>query len=190
MWSKQYAVFLLVSFAVVSPLSSVQCGPVSTRLLKKTLAVDISASFDAQDPAVLIKWVPASAESRLKNAFRVASAISGAGSDARTICEGYILAVILDVLDESAAAEEETAKDTSRAVYAAEEAVFSGSADGLMQSMMYALSDNILKRYGRVAAARNAGDKNFATGYIEFLEYVEKLAGTIGTFPAPRKKTE
>jgi len=148
------------------------------------VVVDAKAALAQGDPGPVLKWVPAAGEHEIREAFAKTLAVRAKGPEAQQLADTYFFETLVRVHRASegapytglkpGGAEEET-------IVAADQALASGSADGLVKLVVDAVEKGIRHRFAETAERRkHAGHdvehgRAFVAAYVEFIHYGERI---------------
>ncbi len=148
------------------------------------VVVDARAALAAGDVTPVLKWVQAGDEPEIRAAFDRTLAVRAAGGAALELADTWFFETLVRVHRAGEGAPYTGLKPAGAVepgIAAADLAIESGSADGLVAALAEHLDEGVRHRFERVVAAREHAGHNVAAGrayvaaYVEFIHYVEGL---------------
>jgi hypothetical protein len=154
---------------------------------------DARAALAAGDVTPVLKWVRLAAEAEIRAAFDHTIKVRALSPDARDLADTYFFQTLVRVHRAGEGAPFEGLKaagEVEPAIRAADLALESGSADGLVKAIAAHVAEGVTERFGRAAAARkHANDsvdagRDYVEAYVDFIHYVGRVHDA-ATGPAP-----
>ena len=146
--------------------------------------VDARSAMAAGDVAQVLKWVRAEDEPQIRAAFDRTLAVRASGGAALELADTWFFETLVRVHRAGEGAPYtglEPAGTVEPGIAAADQAIESGSAEGLVAALTEHLDEGVRHRFERVVAAREHAGHNVAAGrayvaaYVDFIHYVEGL---------------
>ena len=179
--SGMYRITLLLalSLIVAAPLFA-HCDSVTGPVI-----VDAQKALAARDVTPLLKWVPASAESEIRDAFQRTLTVRAESAAAKEIADRWFFETVVRV---HRASEGEPFTGLKGAEVPVEEgiemadvAIESGSLEKVEAALLAEVSAGLRKRFAEVKEAKKHAEHNteagrhFVEAYVSFIHYVERL---------------
>jgi len=148
------------------------------------VVVDARAALAAGDVTQVLKWVQAGDEPEIRAAFDCTLAVRAAGGAALELADTWFFETLVRVHRSGEGAPYTGLKPAGAVepgIAAADLAIDSGSADGLVAALTEHLDEGVRRRFEQVVAAREHASHNVAAGrsyvaaYVDFIHYVEGL---------------
>lgn len=146
---------------------------------------DARLALEKGDPAPVLKWVDKEHENEIRSAFKQTLTVREKGADAKTLADRFFYETLVRI---HRAGEGEgfsglrPAGDIDRGIAAADEALRSGSAEGLAEHMSNAVAEGIRKRFAaaakqkkRAADSVEAG-RDYVKAYVDYIHFVESVS--------------
>lgn len=174
---------LLFGFIIVVAASSVfaHCDSV-----KGPVITTAQAALDKGDVTPVLKWVPASKEAEVRDAFAKTLAARKASPAAREVADRWFFETLVRVHRESEGAPYTGLKGADykpeAGIELADKAVESGSLDEVQKAVLTGLR----QRFAHVQETKKHANDSVEAGreyvhaYVEFIHYVERLQGPGG----------
>ncbi len=160
-------------------------GPVITEATQALQKGDITP---------VLKWVKPDAEPEIKEAFQKTLAVRSKGPEAKALADMYFFETLVRVHRAGEGAPYNGIKpagtEIEPGIEAADKALESGSADGLVKDLTAKITDGIRQRFAHAAEAAKHKDESMEAGrefveaYVTFMHYVERLHQDATTNPA------
>jgi hypothetical protein len=148
------------------------------------VVADARVALANGDVTPALKWVRPADEAEIRAAFGRALAVRGLSAQAQQLADTYFFETLVRV---HRAGEGEPfnglkpADEVEPGIAAADKALQSGSAGGLLTAMTGDVTAGVTERFARAAAARkhvnddvDAG-REYVEAYVEFIHYVERV---------------
>jgi hypothetical protein len=178
--NKIVAAFLVMAGALFPLLAQAHCdtmnGPVVTAA-KTALAL--------HDVTPVLRWVPVTSDSEVRSAFTKTMAVRALGPDARDLADRYFFETVVRLHrageGESFTGLKSTETEAEPSIVEADEALKTGSVDGVIKLVNDAASAGIRQRFSLVREKQMHADESVAAGreyvkaYVEYVRYVEEL---------------
>ena len=179
--SGMYRITLLLalSLIVAAPLFA-HCDSVTGPVI-----VDAQKALAARDVTPLLKWVPASAETEIRDAFQRTLTVRAESAAAKEIADRWFFETVVRV---HRASEGEPFTGLKGAEVPVEEgiemadvAIESGSLEKVEAALLAEVSAGLRKRFAAVKEAKKHAEHNveagrhFVEAYVSFIHYVERL---------------
>jgi hypothetical protein len=148
------------------------------------VVVDARAALAKGDPAPVLKWVPASGEAEVRDAFAKTMAVRGKGKDVQEFADRSFFETLVRVHRASegapytglkaAGAEEET-------IVAADKALETGKVDELVKLVTEAVEHGIRHRFEQTAERKKHAEHDvehgraYVAAYVDFIHYGERI---------------
>ena len=148
------------------------------------VVVDAKAALARGEVAPVLKWIPASGEHEVREAFAKTMAVRGKGKEAQDLADTWFFETLVRVHRASegapytglkaAGAEEET-------IVAADKALASGKVDGLVKLVVDAVEHGIRHRFEETAQKKKHAEHDvehgraYVAAYVEFIHYGERI---------------
>ena len=148
------------------------------------VVIDARAALAAEDVTPVLKWVQAEDEAEIRAAFDRTLAVRAAGGAALELADIWFFETLVRVHRAGEGAPYTGLKPAGAVepgIAAADLAIDTGSADGLVAALTEHLDEGVRHRFERVVAAREHAGHNVAAGrayvaaYVDFIHYVEGL---------------
>jgi len=148
------------------------------------VAVTARQALEKGDSTQVLKWVRKADEDEIRTLFHKTLAVRKQGKEARELADAYFLETLVRVHRAGEGAPYTGLKPAGTvepAVAAADRALESGSADGLVKMISEAAAKGVRERFTRAAEARKHAEhtveagRTFVAAYVEFTHYVERL---------------
>ncbi|HQK28464.1 MAG TPA: DUF6448 family protein [Smithellaceae bacterium] len=145
-------------------------------------------ALEKGDVTPLLKWVRASDEKEITDAFNKTIAVRAKGSEAKELADMYFFETLVRIHRAGEGAPYTGLKPgetVDAAVALADKALESGSVDKLVDVLTKAMSQGIRERFQHAREAKKHADESVTAGrefvekYIIFTHYVEGLHGII-----------
>lgn len=164
---------------VASPLSG-HCDS-----MKGPVVIAAQQALEKGDVTSVLKWVPASREAEIRDAFAKALIARKASPEAREVVDLWFFETLVRVHRESEGEPFAGLKGADyqpeEGIELADEAITSGSIGAAEKSLVVDVHDGLRKRFAEVIEAKehanesvNAG-RHYVKAYVEFIHYVERL---------------
>jgi hypothetical protein len=159
------------------------------------VVTDARTAFAAGDVTPVLKWVTPDAEGEIRAAFAHATAVRALSPEAKELADTYFFETLVRVHRAGEGAPYTGLKpaggEVEPGIAAADDALRSGSVDGLVKAMTAHVAGGVTERFNRAAAARKnaehsvAAGREFVAAYVDFIHYVERVHATVvGPSPA------
>lgn len=162
-------------------------------------------ALDKGDVTPVLKWIPASKEHEIRDAFVRTLAARKASPEARQIADQWFFETLVRVHRESEGAAYTGLKDASykpeKGIELADKAIDSGSLDATQKQIVTDVTAGLQQRFKAVLEAKKHANESVTEGrhyvhaYVEFIHYVERLhesanepAGEHGMHPQVAEK--
>ena len=176
---------LALAALAFSPLAGAHCdtldGPVVAAARK---------ALDSGNPAPVLAWVRKDDEAQIRAAFDRARAVRKAGGEARELADMYFFETLVRVHRAGEGADYTGLKPPGRIeppVAAADRAIADGKLPPLAQLVAARMEKGLHAHFDDVMAKRKhdpndiAAARAYASAYVEFVHYVERLYGAAET---------
>jgi hypothetical protein len=171
--------FLVLSLIVAAPLFA-HCDSV-----KGPVVLDAEKALAARDVTPLLKWVPASSEADIRDAFQRTLAVRGESAAAKELADRWFFETVVRI---HRASEGEPFTGLKGAEVPVEEgiemadvAIETGSLDKAEAALLAEVSRGLRARFAEVKEAKKHAAHNvdagrhFVQSYVSFIHYVERL---------------
>lgn len=178
-----WAIMLLAGLCLSPANSFAHCDTLDGPVVKTA-----RAALDKGDVTPLLKWVKASDEKEIREAFQKTLAVRAKGDQARELADLYFFETLVRIHRAGEGAPYTGLKPGAAidpAVAMADQALETGNAEELVKVLTKALGDGIRERFQRARETRQHADESVAAGrefvasYVVFTHYVEGLHGMI-----------
>lgn len=148
------------------------------------VVIDAKAALAKGDVTPVLKWVPASGEHEVREAFAKALAVRGKGQEAQDLADTWFFETLVRVHRASegapytglkaAGAEEET-------ILAADKALATGTVDELVKMVSAAVEHGIRHRFEQTAEKKKHAEHDvehgraYVASYVDFIHYGERI---------------
>jgi hypothetical protein len=148
------------------------------------VVIDAKAALAKGDIAPVLKWIPASGEHEVREAFAKTLAVRGKGKEAQELADTWFFETLVRVHRASegapytglkaAGAEEET-------IVAADKALATGKVDDLVKLVVEAVEHGIRHRFEQTAEKKKHAEQDVEQGrayvasYVDFIHYGERI---------------
>ena len=152
--------------------------------LEGPVVQDARLALEKDDPTPVLKWVNKEHESEIRVAFKQTIAVRGKGDDAKALADRFFFETLVRI---HRAGEREAftglkpASNVDPGIAAADEALQSGSANGLAEHMSAAVAEGIQRRFAvavekkkRVADSVEAG-REYVEAYVDYIHFVDSV---------------
>jgi len=146
-------------------------------------------ALEAGDVRIVLAWVQKDDEAAVREAFTQSQAVRGLNSQARELADRYFYETVVRIHrageGEPYTGLKPAGRDPGPAVVSADEAIGSGSVDGLVKLLSEAAAKGVRERFQQVRArkgfARDDTDagRDYVKAYVEFIHYAEGLHNAI-----------
>jgi hypothetical protein len=173
----KHAAIVTVVFLLASPLFA-HCDSMSGPVV-----VAAKQALEKRDVAAVLKWVPASGEQEIREAFEQTLKVRAASPEAKALADRWFFETVVRV---HRAGEGEgftglTNLPPEEGIALADHAVHEGSLEPVKSALAGAVNAGLAKRFEAVQhAARKADEsveagRHYVAAYVEFIHYVERL---------------
>lgn len=170
--------------------------------LMASLPAQVSAHCDTMDGPVVaaakvalakgditptLKWVKAEQETEIRTAFQKTLAVRKQSAEAKELADLYFFETLVRIHrageGEPYTGLRSAGTNVEPGIAAADKAIETGKADGLVNEMTESVASGLRQRHQRVIEAKKHADESVTAGreyvaaYIEFIHYVERLHG-------------
>lgn len=146
---------------------------------------DAMRALTLEDVTPLLKWIGPGDEPELRSTFARTLAVRALGEDARELADRYLFETAVR-LHRASEGEPFTGlkpagTDPGPVVEASDQALLSGRADSLVETLTEAVEAGLLERFEHARAAQERSDESAAAGrrfvaaYVEFVHYAERV---------------
>ena len=140
-------------------------------------------ALERGDIAPVLKWIPAAAETEVRDAFAQTMKVRGANAAARTLADRWFFETIVRIHRQS---EGEpftglTSVPAPEGIAAADAAIEARSVTAVESALLGAVRSGLAERFAAVQAAAKHADESAEAGrryvaaYVEWIHYVERL---------------
>lgn len=146
---------------------------------------DAQEALEKGDVTPALKWVPASDEDGVRQAFTLALAVRAKGAEAKQLADRYFFEMLVRLHRASEGAPYTGIKPagtpTPAPVARSDEALETGNVDALAGRIAGVVEAGIRERFAVASEARKHKDENieagrkFVAAYVEFVHYVEAV---------------
>ena len=178
------AIVTTVAAAVAFGAGAIRTAGAHCDTVDGPVVIDARAALAAGDVTQVLKWVQAEDEPEIRAAFDRTLAVRAAGGAALELADTWFFETLVRVHRAGEGAPYTGLKPAGAVepgIAAADLAIDSGSADGLVAALTEHLDEGVRHRFERVVAAREHANHNVAAGrayvaaYVDFIHYVEGL---------------
>jgi hypothetical protein len=140
------------------------------------------AALEAGDVTPVLRWVPATSEPEVKEAFARTRKVRSLGPDAGELADRWFLETVVRIhrLSEGAGFDGlKPAGGIDPVIQAADASVDKGTGDALAHRLTAALEEGLRHRFDKVLAAAREADQSVAAGrafvaaYVDYVHFVE-----------------
>ena len=171
--------FLALTLITATPLFA-HCDSVTGPVV-----VDAQKALVARDVTPLLKWVPASAEAEIRDAFQRTLIVRGESAAAREIADRWFFETVVRI-HRAAEGEPFTGLKgadvpVEKGIEIADDAIESGSLEKVEAALLAEVSAGLRKRFAEVKEAKKHAEhsvdagRHFVETYVSFIHYVERL---------------
>ena len=146
---------------------------------------DARVALQSKDVTLVLKWVRASEEPAIREAFREAVAVRALGGEARALADRSFFETLVRIHRAGEGAPYTgllpAGAPVDPGIAATDVALETGSADALAKMLAAKVDEGIRLRHARAAAARHHAGESVARGreyvaaYVELMHYAERL---------------
>ena len=178
------AIVTTVAAAVAFGGGAVRTAGAHCDTLDGPVVSDARAALAAGNVTPVLKWVQTEDEPEIRAAFDRTLAVRAAGGAALELADTWFFETLVRVHRAGEGAPYtglKAAGAVEPGIAAADRAIDSGSADGLVAALKEHLDEGVRRRFERVVAAREHANHNVVAGrgyvaaYVDFIHYVEGL---------------
>lgn len=152
-------------------------------------------ALEKGDVTPVLKWVKPEQEAEIRSAFRATQAVRGKGPEARELADRYFFETLVRVHRAGEGAPYDGLKPGGGplppGIAAADRALEQGEIDHLVTFIAEQASRGIRERFEQALHRKKRADasveagREFVEAYVEFIHYVERVAGAISGPAAP-----
>jgi hypothetical protein len=171
--------FLVLCMLFAAPLFA-HCDSV-----KGPVVLDAEKALTSRDVTPLLKWVPASAEGEVRDAFQRALAVRGDSEAAKELADRWFFETVVRIHRASEGEPFTGLKGSEipveEGIEMADVAVESGSLQKVEAALLAEISAGLRRRFAEVKEAKAhsahnvAAGRHFVESYVSFIHYVERL---------------
>lgn len=153
--------------------------------VKGPVITTAQAALEKGDVTPVLKWVPASKEAEIRDAFAKTLAARKASPAAREVADRWFFETLVRVHRESEGAPYTGIKGAEykpeEGIELADAAIDSGSADAVQKQLFADVAKGLQARFAAVQEAKKHANESVEEGrhyvhaYVEFIHYVERL---------------
>jgi len=142
-------------------------------------------ALESGDVTPVLKWVSASSEAEVRDAFTKTLVVRTKGPEAKELADMYFFETLVRLHRAGEGAPytglKPAGSELNPAVAQADKALESGSDDAVVALVTKAVEAGIRERFAHVAEAKKHADESveagraFVAAYVEFVHYVERL---------------
>lgn len=145
---------------------------------------DARIALEKADVTPVLKWVKEEQEQKIRDAFKETLAVRAKGSDAKVLADRYFFETLVRLHragEGEAFSGLKPAESVDPGIAAADEALRSGSAKDLANSLSMAIGEGVRKRFQLVLErGEHAGDsvdvgRQYVEAYVDYIHYVENV---------------
>jgi hypothetical protein len=185
-----FRIIMLISLAVASGVPFARPADAHCDTLDGPVVADARLALERGDPTPILKWIAPADEPEIRAAFARTLAVRAQGTEARELADMYLFETLVRVHRASEGAPYTGLKpagaELPAAVTGADDALASGSVDGLVKLLTSEIEEGVRHRFMVAHEARQhandsvAAGRAFVAAYVEFVHYVERrsLAAT------------
>ena len=135
------------------------------------------------DVTPVLKWIPASKEGEIRDAFAKTLAARAASAEAREVADRWFFETLVRVHRQAEGAPFTglTGAHASEGIELADQALDTGSLDAAQKALLGAVTAGLHERFAEVVEAKKHANESVEAGrryvraYVEFIHYAERL---------------
>lgn len=148
------------------------------------VVIDAQKALETSNVSLILKWVKKEHESEIVALFKKTVSVRTKGADIREIADKHFFETVVRLHRAGESMPFAGLKDSTQpepGIKAAEHAIDSNTADGLVNDITKDIADAIRKRFAAVTNAKKSADKSTEAGrayvaaYVDFIHFIENI---------------